>query len=113
MIDLATLSVIRRWALREQLPIREIARRTGLSRSTIKKCLRGETIEPRYAKRVSPSNLDPNAAKLSAWLKTESSKSRRAAPKAQVDARRPRGAGLRGLVQPRSRIRADLGGAPP
>lgn len=29
MIDVATLSVIRRWALREQLPIREIARRTG------------------------------------------------------------------------------------
>jgi len=31
------LSVIRRWALREGMPIREIARRTGLSRNTIKK----------------------------------------------------------------------------
>ncbi len=31
------LSVIRRWALRGKMPIREIARRTGLSRNTIKK----------------------------------------------------------------------------
>lgn len=40
MIDVATLSVIRRWALREQLSFREIARRTGLSRNTIRKYLR-------------------------------------------------------------------------
>ena len=40
MIDVATLSVIRRWALREQLSTREIARRTGLSRNTIRKSLR-------------------------------------------------------------------------
>ena len=33
---MATLSVIRRWALREQMSIREIARRTGLSRNTVK-----------------------------------------------------------------------------
>ncbi len=37
MVDVATLSVIRRWALREQLSIREIARRTGLSHNTIRK----------------------------------------------------------------------------
>ncbi|VDY10533.1 protein of unknown function [Thiomonas sp. Sup16B3] len=40
MIDVATLSVIRRWALREQMSIREISRRTGLSRNTIRKYLR-------------------------------------------------------------------------
>ena len=40
MIDVATLSVIRRWALREQMSIREISRRTGLSRNTIRKHLR-------------------------------------------------------------------------
>ena len=34
------LSVIRRWALRDKMPIREIARRTGLSRrSTFEKVL--------------------------------------------------------------------------
>ncbi|VDY12624.1 protein of unknown function [Thiomonas sp. OC7] len=42
MIDVATLSVIRRWALREQMSIREISRRTGLSRNTIRKYLRAD-----------------------------------------------------------------------
>lgn len=77
MIDVATLSVIRRWALREHLSLREIARRAGLSRNTIKKYLRADTVEPRYAKRVSPSKLDPFADKLSGWLKTEAGKSRK------------------------------------
>jgi transposase len=77
VIDVATLSIIRRWALREQLSIREIARRTGLSRNTIKKYLHADVAEPRYAKRVSPSKLDPFAAKLSGWLTSETSKSRK------------------------------------
>ena len=74
---MATLSVIRRWALREQLSIREIARRTGLSRNTIQKYLAAGVVEPRYAKRVSPSKLDAFADKLSAWLGSESAKSRK------------------------------------
>lgn len=77
MIDVATLSVIRRWALREQLSIREIARRTRLSRNTIRKYLRAGSVEPRYSRRPTPSKLDPFAAKLSQWLKTESAKSRK------------------------------------
>lgn len=77
MIDVATLSVIRRWALREQLSIREIARRTGLSRNTIRKYLRAGEAEPHYAKRVSPSKLDPFALKLAGWLKTEAGRSRK------------------------------------
>lgn len=64
MIDVATLSVIRRWALREQLSIREIAKRTGLSRNTIRKYLRSGDKEPSYAKRESVSRLDPFADKL-------------------------------------------------
>ena len=74
---MATLSVIRRWALREQLSIREIARRSGLSRNTIKKYLASGGVEPRYAKRTSKSKLDPFAGKLSQWLKAEQSKGRK------------------------------------
>lgn len=77
MIDVATLSVIRRWALREQLSIREISRRTGLSRNTIRKYLRADAVEPSYAKRVSPSKLDPFSSKLTDWLKTESRRGRK------------------------------------
>jgi len=44
VIDMGFLSVIRRWALRDKMPIREIARRTGLSRNTIKKYLRAPAL---------------------------------------------------------------------
>ena len=74
---MATLSVIRRWALREQLSIREIARRSGLSRNTIKKYLAAGVVEPRYAHRSSSSKLDPYADKLSQWLKAEQAKGRK------------------------------------
>jgi transposase len=71
------LSVIRRWALRDQLSIREIARRTGLSRNTVRKYLRGDLVEPAFKLPERPSKLDAFAAKLSAWLKLESGKSRK------------------------------------
>jgi len=68
------LNVIRRMALRERLPIREIARRTGLSRNTIRKYLKAGTIEPRFAVPARPSKLDPFAEKLAGWLRTETVK---------------------------------------
>ena len=71
------LNIIRRMALREKLPIREIARRTGLSRNTIRKYLNAGTIEPRFATPDRPSKLDPFSEKLAAWLKTEAGKSRK------------------------------------
>ena len=49
MIHVGLLNIIRRMALREKLPIREIARRTGMSRNTIKKYLNAGTIEPQFA----------------------------------------------------------------
>jgi hypothetical protein len=33
VIDMGFLKVIRTWALRDEMPIREIARRTGIARS--------------------------------------------------------------------------------
>ena len=45
-MDMALLSVIRRWHYRDHLSIREIAKRTGLSRNTVRKYLRSDTIEP-------------------------------------------------------------------
>lgn len=77
MIDVALLSVIRRWHLRERVSKREIARRTGLSRNTIRKYLANGVVEPRYAKRRSTSKLDDFAEKLMRWLETESMKGRK------------------------------------
>ena len=68
MIDVAILSVIRRWHFREGISIREIARRTKLSRNTISKYLASNVVEPRYVRRKSPSQLDAFAAELTRWL---------------------------------------------
>ena len=74
---MALLSVIRRWHFREGVPIREIERRTGLSRNTIRKYLRADTVEPRFRVPARPSKLDPFAQKLSDWLRAEAGKSRK------------------------------------
>jgi transposase len=71
------LSVIRRWRFRQGMPIREIERRTGLSRNTIRKYLRADTLEPVFRTFVRPSKLDPFAEKLSGWLRIEVGKSRK------------------------------------
>ena len=77
MIDMALLSVIRRWHFREGMPIREIERRTGLSRNTIRKYLRAGSVEPKFKIPERPSKLDPYAEKLALWLKVETGKSRK------------------------------------
>jgi predicted transcriptional regulator len=59
------------------MPIREIERRTGLSRNTIRKYLRSDTVEPRFKVADRPSKLDPFAEKLSGWLRIEAGKSRK------------------------------------
>ena len=74
---MALLSVIRRWHLREGIPIREIERRTGLSRNTIRKYLRGGVVEPKFKVPKRPSKLDRFAEKLSGWLQIEAGKSRK------------------------------------
>ncbi len=71
------LSVIRRWHFRQEISIREIKRRTGLSRNTIRKYLRSDAVEPSFKVPVRPSKLDPFAEKLTAWLRVESKKPRK------------------------------------
>jgi transposase len=77
VIDMALLSVIRRWHFREGMPINEIERRTGLSRDTIRKYLRSDTVDPKFQVPVRPSKLDPSAQKLSDWLRVEAGKLRK------------------------------------
>ncbi len=77
VIHMGLLNIIRRMALREKLPIREIARRTGMSRNTIKKYLNAGTIEPQFSTPERQSKLDPYADKLAGWLKSEAGKSRK------------------------------------
>ena len=74
---MALLSVIRRWAFREEVSIRTISRRTGLSRNTIRENLRAETVEPKFKVPDRPSKLDPFADKLTHWLRVEADKSRK------------------------------------
>jgi transposase len=74
---MALLSVIRRWAFRDHVSIREISRRTGLSRNTIRKYLRAGSVEPKFKVPNRPSKLDAFADKLSAWLQAEANKSRK------------------------------------
>ena len=71
------LSVIRRWHHRDHIPIREIERRTGLSRNTIRKYLRSYAVEVRFKVPERPSRLDPFADKLSGWLRVEAGKGRK------------------------------------
>ena len=74
---MALLSVIRRWHFREEMPIREIERRTGLSRNTIRKYLRSGTVELKFRVPERPGKLSPFADKLSFWLRTDAHKSRK------------------------------------
>ena len=77
MIDVALLSVIRRWHFRDGMPIREITRRTGLSRNTVRKYLASGVVEPRYPNRSSPSKLDDYELTLTSWLFRESRRHRK------------------------------------
>lgn len=53
MIDVAILSIIRRWHLRDQIPLREITRRRAISRNTVWRYLRTDVTAPAYPARQS------------------------------------------------------------
>ena len=71
------LSVIRRWHYRDHFSIREISRRAGLSRNTVRKYLRSDSVEPKFNIPDRPSKLAPYAEKLSQMLRQEAGKSRK------------------------------------
>jgi transcriptional regulator with XRE-family HTH domain len=73
----ALLGIIRRWHIRDQVTLREIARRLGISRNTVRRYLRSEATEPSYADRRTLNAIDKYAFQLSALLKTEAAKSRK------------------------------------
>ena len=77
MINVDLLIVIRRWHGRDELPIREITRRTGLSRNTVKKYLATGDVSPQYPARKSVSKLAPYAETLASWLAREASRGRK------------------------------------
>jgi len=77
VIDVDLLSVVRRWHGRDRLSIREIAKRTGLSRITIRKYLANGEVSPAYPARQSISKLDSFAEVLESWLIRESKRNRK------------------------------------
>lgn len=81
---MALLSVIRRWHYRDHLSIREIAKRTGLSRNTVRKYLRSDTIEPQFKVPERPSKLDPFVERLSTWLRREMGRPRSSAKRLRM-----------------------------
>ena len=77
MIEVALLSVIRSWHFRKGMSFREISRRTGLSRNTVKKYLKTGIVEPMLPKRERLSLLDDYEQTLSTWLHRESKRTRK------------------------------------
>jgi transposase len=77
MITMNLLGKIRRLHLRDGVSISEIARRTGVTRKTIRKWLKApEGVEPKYRRPCRDTKLTPYADRLVAML--------------EMDARRPR-----------------------
>lgn len=78
MITVGMLAKIRRMHIREKLSIREIARRTNLSRNTVRQWLREtDMVEPKYPSRQARSIVDPYIDQLRQWVQVDSHRARR------------------------------------
>jgi len=72
------IAKLRRYRNREGLSLREIARKTGLSRNTVRRWLRQEKmVEPLYPARASHSIVDPWAESLALALKADRKRPKR------------------------------------
>ena len=76
---MGTLSKLRRMVLRENVSVREAARRLHISRNTAKRWLaEPEMVQPTYPQRLaSPGLLDGYKDKLDLWLKADSHRGKR------------------------------------
>ena len=72
MISVGMLAKIRRMHLRDGMSIREVCRRTGLSRNTVRNWLRQDGVtEPKYPKRASGSAVDAFGEQLETALRAD------------------------------------------
>ena len=79
MIDVGTLSKLRRMVRRDGVSVREAARRLRISRNTAARWLaEPEMVEPKYPPRVASSRLlDPFQDQLNLWLKADAQRGKR------------------------------------
>ena len=79
MINVGTLSKLRRMVRRDGLSVREASKKLGIARNTAARWLTmDEMVEPKYPKRVSvESILDPYKEQLINWLKADSHRGKR------------------------------------
>ena len=79
MINVGTLSKLRRMVRRDGLSVREASKKLGIARNTAARWLTmDEMVEPKYPKRVTvESILDPYKEQLINWLKTDSHRGKR------------------------------------
>ena len=77
MIDMELVGVIRRWHYRDRFSIREVYRGAPDFPNTVRKYLRSDNVEPKFAVPDRPSKLDAFAEKLSHMLRQEAGKSRK------------------------------------
>ena len=86
---MAMLTKIRRRHFRDGILVREISRRTGLSRNAVRRWLRRGAVEPVYPVRKGPCIIEAHRDLREVWLRTDSP-----APSAIGTLRRCSGAGL-------------------
>jgi transposase len=109
------LAKIRRMHFRDGMSVREVAKRTGLSRNTVRRWLRQGAVEPKYPTRTRALKLDPFRAQLEAWLRTDSHRPKRDRRTAKVLFQQLQAAGFTGgygrVAEFIRRWRLDGGGA--
>jgi transposase len=78
VINVGMLAKIRRMHFRDGMSLREVARRTGLSRNTVRGWLRQpEVVEPRFHRRRAVCKIDEWADLLGTWLRTDTHRGKR------------------------------------